>query len=188
MKKNCIFLSIIIIVTFSTIYAQDDYYYGGGNTIPLVIDSSLVTIKFNDSIPTTYRNALIDNIGRIDQVQVDNHAIEGFLAFTLSSSDNYFTFLDSLDTIDGIDFSEPYYRATNDSALLVGYRFCVAFEEDVTEDEIDSINSIFNVDIDYEVMGMDNVFVINNTKTSGYRILELANIYYELDETRYAHP
>ena len=35
---------------------------------------------------------------------------------------------------------------------------------------------------------MDNVFVLSNTKSSGYRVLELANLYYEMDETRYAHP
>ena len=145
MKFICIIVIIILIVLSGAINAQDNYYYGGGNIIPLIIDSSLVTIKFNDSIPVLLRDALIENIGRIEEIVFDDHVTDGFLACSLSTGFGYNTFLDSLDTLSGIDFVEPYYRTDNDSAFLVGIRFCAAFEEDMTEEEINIINDFYGV-------------------------------------------
>ncbi|MEW5994235.1 MAG: hypothetical protein AB1744_07555, partial [Candidatus Zixiibacteriota bacterium] len=83
---------------------------------------------------------------------------------------------------------EPFYRNQLDSAFLVGVRFCVAFHEGLTQARIDSINAAHGVVIDHEVEGMPNVFVLQNTDASGYDLLDLANTYYELDETLYSHP
>jgi len=118
----------------------------------------------------------------------DDHVIDDFLACSLSTSQGYEAFLDSLNTLPGIDLVEPYYRDDYDSAFLVGQQFCVAFQEDMTQAEIDAINDPYGVIIDHPVAYMPNVFVMRNSKATGMRMLELANMYYDLDATRYSHP
>ena len=136
---------ILILLLTGLVIANDNFYYSDNRMIPLNVDSSFVTIKFNDSIPVLLRDALIENIGRIEEIVFDDHVTDGFLACSLSTGFGYNTFLDSLDTLSGIDFVEPYYRTDNDSAFLVGIRFCAAFEEDMTEEEINIINDFYGV-------------------------------------------
>jgi serine protease len=97
-------------------------------------------------------------------------------------------FLDSVQEIEGVYQAEPYYLNEDDSAFLVGLTLCVAFNQGITGSQIDSINAMYGVVIDHEIEGMANVFVLRNTDSSGYRLLDLANAYYELSQTRYAHP
>jgi len=118
----------------------------------------------------------------------DDHLIDNFLACSLSTGADYDAFLDSLDIVTGIYLAEPYYLSENDFPMLVGEGFCAAFEENVSQQEVDSINTVYKVVIDREMIGMLNVLAIRNTDSSGYRIVELANIYHNLSQTRYAHP
>ncbi|MEW5796380.1 MAG: S8 family serine peptidase [Candidatus Zixiibacteriota bacterium] len=164
------------------------HYYGGGETIPLNIDSARIALKFDEEIGTNEQEAILSAIGRIDSVISDNHAIDGFMICALSLGQGYSGFLDSVQAIDGVYLVEPYYLNETDSSFLVGLTFCAAYEEDVTQNEIDSINALFGVVTDHEIDGMSNVFVLKNTDSSGYRLLDLANAYYNLPETRWAHP
>ncbi|MCX6834140.1 MAG: hypothetical protein NTW07_03235, partial [candidate division Zixibacteria bacterium] len=115
-------------------YSQ--YYNGGGETIPLSVDSSKIALKFEDEIGTNQQEAILSSIDRIDSVVFDDHAIDGFMICALSSGQGYGGFLDSVQAIDGVYLVEPYYLNAMDSSFLVGLTFCVAFEEDVTQGEI----------------------------------------------------
>lgn len=88
----------------------------------------------------------------------------------------------------GVDLVEPYYLDTSLMPVMVGDRFLAAFDENVSSQTIDSINDAFNVVIDHEIEGMANVYLLRNTTRSGLRMLDLANAYYELDQTLYSHP
>jgi hypothetical protein len=176
----------LIVLTAGLGLAQ--HYYGGGNAIPLKIDSTKVTIKFDQDFSSSDQQALLASIDRIIGVVNDDHAIDGFIACTLSTGDNYDQFMDSVQFLDGVYLVEPFYLNQLDSAFLVGTRFCVAFNESLTQTQIDSINSVFKVVIDHDVGGMPNVFVLLNTDSSSYDLLDLANAYYDLPQTRYSHP
>lgn len=176
----------LILVAAGPCFAQ--YYYSGGGTIPLLSDSSKLVINFDEEFGTQQQEALLLSIGRIDSVLTDDHVIDGFVACALSTGQGYYDFIDSVEAIDGVYLVEPYYLYEQDSAFLVGLTFCVAFEESLIQSQIDSINSAFAVTIDHEIDGMPNVFILRNTDTSGFRLLDLANTYYNLTETRYAHP
>jgi len=164
------------------------HYYGGGNAIPLKVDSSKVTIKFDEAFPSANQQALLAGIDRIVGVVADDHAIDDFMVCTLSTGENYYNFADSVEALDGVYSVEPFYRNQSDSAFLVGTRLCVAFEENLSSAQIESINTAYNTVIDHEVPGMPNVYVLRNTDSSGYGLLDLANTYYEMSETRYSHP
>lgn len=76
----------------------------------------------------------------------------------------------------------------DDSAFLLGACFCVGFHEETPFATIDSINNANGVTVDHQISGLPNAFVLRNTAATGQRLLELSNLYYELDATRYSHP
>ncbi|MDF1545883.1 MAG: hypothetical protein P1R58_12385, partial [bacterium] len=134
------------------------------------------------------KSNLIASIGRIVDEVDDNHSIDGFATCSLSTITNYDSFLDSLDSIGGIQLVEPYYQNSLDSAAPVGQSFFVRFGSKVSREEIDSINSSYNTVITDSIVDLPNVFKLNNTDSSGFRMLSLANTYYNLSETEFAHP
>jgi len=177
----------MLAITVASI-AQAQHYYSGGKAIPLTVDSSYVTVRFAEVVPLPESQVLLGEIGRIVQVVDDDHAIDDFLICSLYTGVDYDSFLDSLDTLSGIELVEPYYRNEYDSAILVGMYFCVGFNPDLSSAQVDSINDAHGVIIDHELEGMANVFVVRNTASSGYRMLELANLYYKLKQTYFSHP
>ncbi len=182
-KKISGMMLVAILLLMQNATAQ--MWYGVDGPVPLTIDSLKVTIKFDDGF--SY-DGLIEQIDRVVAIIPDSHMIDGFVACSLSSAYNYDVFLDSLDTLDGIYLVERYYLTETGWPTLVGQDFCVAFYEDVTYEQIDSINALYKVVIDHERMGRPKAFLLKNTDSSGYRVVELANIYHNLPGVRYAHP
>ncbi|HWR82691.1 MAG TPA: S8 family serine peptidase [Candidatus Deferrimicrobium sp.] len=164
------------------------HYYGGGRAIPLKVDTTKVTIKFDGGFGVNDQELLLASIDRVVAVVTDDHCIDGFIACSLSTGQNYGGFLDSVNAIDGVYLVEPYYRNELDSVFLVGTTFYVAFNDGVTQSQIDSINAQFKVVIDHAIESMPNAFALRNTDSSGLGLLDLANGYYELDETVFSHP
>jgi subtilisin family serine protease len=185
--KRTVFLAIAVL-TLMVAHASGQFYYGSDGPISLKIDSLKVTIKFDATISPSAKQELIESIGRIVGTVEDDHMVDGFVACTLSTRVNYDLFLDSLDNLDGIYLVEPYYLSENDLALVVGEGFCVAFDSTVTENEIDNINAAYKVVVDHELYAMPGVYLLRNTDSTGLRMLELANAYYDLDETVFSHP
>ena len=157
----------------------------GGGEISVYIDSLKVAIKFDAG---ANKSNLLASIGRIVDEIDDDHMIDGFASCSLSTGANYDSFLDSLDTISGIYLVEPYYIVSEDLVAPVGQSFFVRFGSEVTREEIDSINNVFNTVITDSIVDLPNVFTLNNTDSSGYRVLSLANTYYNLSETEFSHP
>ena len=164
------------------------YYYSGGGTIPLQVDSSRIVVKCDAGFGPQQQAALLSTISRIQSFSADDHMLDGFVSCEISTGQGYEEYVDSVQAVDGIYLAEPYYLNEMDSAFPVGLTFCVAFDEDLTESDIESINALFGVVIDHQIEGMSNVYVLRNTDSSGYHLVDLANTYYELPETRYAHP
>lgn len=188
MNRLLTILTALFVVLFGTNSVFPQHYYSDGVQLPLKIDSLKVCLKFEAIIGQDDQLAIIDSIDRVSSILIDKNVIDGFLVCSLSTGNQYDSFIDSVQAIDGIRLVEPYYLTIDDSVFLVGDRFCVAFESSVSQSTIDSINASLGTIIQYEIDGMPNVFVLYNTPATGYRILDLANLYYELALTQYAHP
>lgn len=184
-KLACLVVVTMIIMASTTL---GEFYYSGGQEIPLTIDSSKMALKFQPSFPPDSQQALLAVVDRIVRIIGDSSYIHGFVACSLSTEVGYYAFLDSLDSLVPVLATEPCYLTENSSPLWVGESFCVGFQPDVTADQIDSVNAIFNVLISGQSEVRPNAFYLKRTDSSGYRLLDLANIYYNLPETRYSHP
>ncbi|MDD3732238.1 MAG: S8 family serine peptidase [candidate division Zixibacteria bacterium] len=179
----CLFISLIV---FLPIKAQ--YYYSGGGQIPIQIDSNKVTIKFYDSIPEATKQRVTMSLSCLSEQMEDDYLIDNFLAFSLYNYNGYFDYLDSLKLIPEIERVEPYYLTEDSIPILMGLTIFVLFNEDVTENIIDSINAIYNVEIFDCPEGRTNVYYLKVTDSTEYYILDLANIYFQMSQTIYAHP
>jgi hypothetical protein len=188
MNRLLAILTVLFVVLFGTNSVFPQHYYSDGVQLPLKIDSLKVCLKFEAIIGQDDQLAIIDSIDRVSSILIDKNAIDGFLVCSLSTGNQYESFIDSVQAIDGIRLVEPYYLTIDDSVFLVGDRFCAAFHSNISQDVIDSINAQFGIVSLYEIEGMNNVFVLQNAPTTGLRMLDLANLYYELTETRFAHP
>jgi len=180
---------LAFIVLLAGPHAAAQFYYGSDGPIPLTIDSFKVAIKFVESDSLAYYKAAIESIARIESELSDDHMIDGFTAYSLSTGDNYNDFLDSLDSMNGVYLVEPYYLFPGiDSPMVVGETFCAAFDTSLSPAQIDSVNASFKVVVDHELYGMPGVYLLRNTDSSGSRVLALANTYHELQEVQFAHP
>jgi subtilisin family serine protease len=185
MLAKSIFAGVVLTLVLAMPAGSAEFWYGVDGQVPLKVDSFKVTIKFEDGIAY---NEMLESIDRIIGVVDDEHVIDGFVACSLSTGIDYEAFLDSLETVSGVHLVEPYYLSENDYPLLVGKDFCVAFRENVTYQEIDSINQLYGVIIDRERIGRSKAFTLKNTDATGYRVVELANLYNNLPQVEYAHP
>jgi subtilisin family serine protease len=186
-------MKILIIVAFSigifllssTAIAQ--FYYGSHGPVPLKVDSSRVLIKFDQFMPSSPQD-IMASIHRIVGEIPDSHLIDDFVACTLSTGLGYNQFIDSLHTVNGIYLAEPYYRNASDSPMVVGEEFAVLFDSTIARPHIDSVCSHYRVVINRESRWQHNMFVIKNTDSSGMRVLDLANIFHEMEEISISHP
>ena len=188
MKRAPSILIMVAIMAVCSGIARCQYWYGVNGPIPLRIDSSKITIRFSDGISGDDQASILRSIHRITSVPSDSNTIDGFIVCSLSTGTGYMAFLDSLSAISGIEFAEPYYLSLTGQPMLVGAKFCAAFNGSVSDAVIDSINAAYKIDIDHEVLGLSNTFILNNTDSSGLRLLELANTYHNLPQIEYAHP
>jgi len=74
-------VAVLSLMVVGNVTAQ--FYYGGGEAISLNIDSTRVTIRFDESIPVMHQQALLESIGRIEAVLQDEHVIDDVLACSL---------------------------------------------------------------------------------------------------------
>jgi len=188
-KETVLTLAMLCLVgVFPVSAAPYDYYHGGGKQIPLYVDSQLVSLRFSEEINLFTQQSILAAIDRIVAVVPDSHSIDNFVVCSLRTSSEYAEFLDSLSTVPGIGHAEPYYVDVYDSVMPVGREFCVRFLDELSRAVIDSINGTMRAVLIREVEGMHNTFVLRNSETSGKRLLELANAYFDSDQTVYSHP
>lgn len=107
MSKTPIIVVITCLLALAHQRGASQHYYGGGRSIPLKVDSTLVTVKFDPDFGTNAGEMLLASIDRVTGVIADEHAIDGFVACSLSTGEGYAGFLDSLTAIDGVYSAEP---------------------------------------------------------------------------------
>ena len=104
LKLSCIITMLCVLAVDGT---TQPCYFSGGRAIPLQIDSNRVTIRFDDNLEQPAQAALLDSIERIEGWIPDDHTIDGFAAYTLTTGAGYDSFLDSLSGLSGIELVEP---------------------------------------------------------------------------------
>lgn len=184
--RQFVLIGLCHIIMASAAYAQ--FWHGSDGPMSLTVDSTRITIKFDGGLSPDDQASVLRSYERIIAIIDDPEALDEFLVCSLQIVTGYTAFVDSVRSADGVYLAEPYYRSTTGAPMPVGECFCVAFNDTITNDLIDSINAAFGVVLDYGITGLPNTFVLRNTDSSGLGLLELANTYFDLPQTSYSHP
>ena len=179
-------LMILMVLLNSLVFGQ--YYYYHDEQVPLYIDSSKVSILFANGVSQENQGVILSEFSRIEGVIVDSSAIDHFVTCSLSTGANYYAFIDSLENKDGIALAEPYYLTDYSIPMPVGDNFFVAFDPQLSESQIDSIDAQYKVVRVRKLYGTESIYVLQNTDSSGHHMLDLANTFHERDDVVFAHP
>jgi subtilisin family serine protease len=183
--KTIILISGILALAFS-FNANADYYYSDNRQIPLFIDSTKVLILFDDDYQFNY-DVFFMQYPRIDSL-ITSFAQDQFRVAEINSGGNLNAFMDSLLQDYRVALVNPYFKNRKDSSLFVGRTICCKFGDNVSYDFIDSLNNEYDVEIVYENEITPKLFLLSVMDDAENSTLEIANIYYELDETDFCHP
>lgn len=164
------------------------FYYSGGIRIPLIVDKSRILVKLDSSLTSLEHQNLIDGTANIGGTITDSALMHGFVLCFVNADAEYAALLDSLRSKVGIIRVEPYYATQDNSPMVVGLSFCAKFRPDVSRSVIDSVNESFGVVISGRSTARPQAYYLKAGKSCHMGILDLANRYYELPITEFAHP
>lgn len=184
MMKTLYFISFMLMIMFNSVYAY--YYYSDNRQIPLKVDSTKALILLDDEYSFNSEE-IKEAYQRIDSIS-DYSVYENFRVVNISTGVSLEEFIDSLNYDYRIVFANPYFISRDSVPKLVGRSICCKFADWVSYDFIDSLNSLYGVEIIDEKPSSPKQFLLSVTQESIYTPLEIANIYYELDETEFCHP
>ena len=188
--RLCMYLLAAVVLLSGRLMADDLFWYAAEGQAPLAIDSVKIAVLFEDTASaksSANLSSLMATFPRIISYPEES-AIDRFVVCSLRTGDGYWAFLDSLKVDETVELAEPYYRTSGGDRCLVGKTICAAFDTSVTQPVIDSICDLLRIDLADEIIGLDNVFAVHNTDSSGSRLVDLANTLHQFPELRYAHP
>ncbi len=189
MKIFKIFTLFLFISSITIMNSHSQYYYSDNRQIPLLVDSSKITILLAEGgIIFDNMASIIETYDRIDSVFEDVASINNFATFAVNNSDNFSEFIDTLNNDPSIQMVNPYYIYAQDEKLLIGNTICCKFYEETSYDFIDSLNNYYGVEIVYEISYEPKEFLLRLTDNAVISTLDIANLYYELPETEFCHP
>jgi subtilisin family serine protease len=184
-------VSVLVVLFCLAVIAQPtnaQTYRGSEGWHALRVDSLKVVLKFDSQISPLDRDEVLSAFPRIVEKIVDTFDFPDFETYSLSTSVTVEQFIDSLNAREGVYLAEPYYVNDSGLASVVGETFTAGFDAELSQGQVDSINSLYHVGVVEELDGMHNVFILKNTPESGMRLLKLANHYDSLPRVRWAQP
>lgn len=185
MKKVIILICMTILFLSLSTFSQE-YYYSNEQQIPLYVDSSKVLILF-DNVGQFNSEQFVSDYQRIDSLET-RIAQDMFRIADINSGTNLDDFIDSLLIDYRVALVNPYYINAKDSSVMVGRTICCKFADNVSYDFIDSLNNEYDVEIVEQDPNAVNLYLLGVLDDAEYSTLEIANIYYQLDETDFSHP
>ncbi len=183
-KKYNLIAVFLMILAGSNAFSQ--YYYSANQQQSLSVDTTKVSILFSDGF-TFYWDDFFSDHPQIDSQIYTGFNYDEFYFFSVTA-DNYYLLIDSLILDSRVALVNPYFQIGPDEPMLVGRTICCKFNDNVTIDIIDSLNEVYHVEIVYEREYTPNQFLLEVRKDAALSTLDIANIYYNLDETEFCHP
>jgi subtilisin family serine protease len=156
--------------------------------LALNIDSSKCLLRFNDSLSNSQMMGIVRTITRLKVDDSTRLPKSHEFVFGLNSAADLSNFVDSAVGVAGILQCEPVYKTTSGMQLILHQVITVAFQPGVSRKFIDSVNSQMGVQIDHELLGLPNVFLMRKIGNPHVRMLDLSNFYSALPQVRYAAP
>lgn len=157
-------------------------------SVPLLVDSTTCMIRFSDSLSTIQIARIAQTLTRLNPTDSLRLPKSHEFVFGIKSGQGVESFVDSVANVPGVEQCEPVYKTASGFRMILHQIITVGFQPTVGRRYIDSVNNLMGTQIDHEILGMPNVFILRKLGNPHMRMLDVSNFYSSLPQVRYAAP
>jgi|GEM_PF-1465455 len=188
MKKFIILILLVFLVLSNSILAQDAYYLDKGGPVPLWYVPGKIVVKWVQGLAPEM-GTYLGSDPAFDQSIEPETTLYGFFYVWLVPGSEIAGTMERLETNPYVEVANPIFHKANDTGEIVSFdRVMVKFLDSVSRNTIDSLNSLWQVQIADSIPGITNNFMLKVSKATGRSVLEIANIYEQDTQTEFAVP
>ncbi|MEW6050406.1 MAG: S8 family serine peptidase [Candidatus Zixiibacteriota bacterium] len=173
----------VIMATF--VFAKAESYYGSVGPVALRVDSFVIAIKFDTTIPL---QQVFDMHSRLRYVTPDSNMINGFFAVVIGAGGDLYAFLDTLNNSIGIEAAEPYYYLSDTVPAPVGSELVAGFEDWMDSSAVAATAANYGAAIARKLEYLPDCYVLGNADPGSKRLLTVANDLHDAAGVRFSHP
>src|SRR5574341_1205087 len=179
-------LSLVsVILLFSKVVAQDAYYYGKTYIENFYYSTDKLVLKLTTA-KSPQEIASLDPA--FDTARLPEPSKFGFFTVYLLAGSDVNSCLNRLNNNSDIEIANPVYISSITGENIAFDRVSVKFQDSITRNTIDSMNSVNQVSIVDSVYGIPNWYILKINKQTGKNVLETANLYSQSPLSVFAAP
>lgn len=164
------------------------YYYAEGQRIDLKPSPNEIAVRFlvaaseaQNVIQTTSAASTFT-----EQTNISNPPLT--LLRTTDNNANAIAAAQALNQNPAVAFANPIFTFQDGTRFALSDEFTVKFNENITQSQIDNLNSTYNVEIVAEITWLPGGYIMRITTATEESTLDIANLYYESELTEWAEP
>jgi hypothetical protein len=189
MNRVSIILALLIGLASGLAQGKEWYFYNvDGSQVSQPLCDSLVTIRFAETTDTLFMNDLPSMTPGLQYGYSPVSKANGFWQYRVSTGYDVDTLLANLRSSPYIDYVTPTFEVTTGSVWYVYDELLIAFREEVSQQEIDSIVDAFSLDIVLEPDSLQDSYLMRITASSPPDIFDIGNEIYESGLCYYSYP
>lgn len=168
---------------------SDFYYYSAGDEVFLDICTDYFAVCFNEGVSRDEIQALIDRdyiLCRIWSDTVD----EGLIVFSTrpaTTESDIIKATQRFERLSQVKYASPVFGDYITGLVILKDEFIAKFHPDVTQEEIDELNALYDVEV-IRYPDWRDWYLLRVRDLTNFKTLTTANIYYESSLTEYAVP
>ncbi len=183
-----LFISIVIIILgFQIGITQDSYYYGLEQQ-PLYQCDSIITIKFDPSVPLQHSETFAQIVNALDETFAPKPMYIGFDVYHVNDGHNIDSLLTVLNERTDVQYAYPAFYDSHETVLKLNDHFAIKYLETIIQSVIDSIELHYEVELINGPNEYTGLRVLRVTSNSPGTCLDIANAFYESGLVHYSHP
>ena len=185
----CSLISLLHVRLFAAAYEVPDFYYYYDERIYLNPSTELISICFEDHISNAEKAALI----REDPIleDVSNETLPSGLVLIETKqgldSNDITEAIERLNELQEIKYSTPVFQSVSVKLILMD-EFIVRFRPDITKQQIEAMNKENGIAVVSKSPYRHNRYVLRVINPKDKNAIEVANIFNENQQTKYACP
>jgi hypothetical protein len=144
MNRKYFFLFISVFIMTSQVVIAEYYYCELGQR-SLVVCDSMVTIKFDPAFPSPDFGAFAYSVPALDESRMPEEGYRGFYTYWVESGYDIDSLIEDLRSIDVVLYAFPSYLDSYGNLYRLTDLFLVSYSPGVSQSQIDSIQTYYNV-------------------------------------------
>jgi hypothetical protein len=186
---SCLLIFVVNPHLVSAASPFPDFYYYYSDKIHLTVSTEMITVRFDEAVSKQQKQALISADPILKDIS-DERFPSGLTLMTVKEGldgNSIIQAVERLNNLPEVKYSAPVFEFQNTKLILTD-EFVVRFKPDITEENIQLLNNESGVSVVSRSPYRHNRYVLRVTNPKDRNALEIANIYNENPQVKYAAP